>query len=123
MTIWYPARDEYVENICHKGIDFDIDVSTGPIGKGTYFFRHAYDAHERKAARRYKNGERAYMFLCEVLIGDTQKVLLKVISSVFDIINLLSNIIVKKYFCSLKYGNIIKYIMLIIPHYRNFNSP
>ena len=74
MTVWYPSRDEYVEDICHKGIDFDMDISTGPIGKGKYFFRSAYEAHERKASKRYKNGERAYMFLCEVLIGDSQKV-------------------------------------------------
>lgn len=76
LTLWYPSRDEKVESICHTGIDFEMTVSVGPIGQGKYFFRHAYEAHEKRVVKRYQKDTIAYMFLCEVLVGDEVKVYL-----------------------------------------------
>uniref|UniRef100_A0A7M5UUC7 PARP catalytic domain-containing protein n=2 Tax=Clytia hemisphaerica TaxID=252671 RepID=A0A7M5UUC7_9CNID len=72
-NLWYPSRDQFVEEICHKGIDFSNNLADGPIGTGKYFFLNATEAHERKAAHRYQKNTIAYMFLCNVLAGDITK--------------------------------------------------
>ena len=73
-NLWYPSRDEFVEDIRHKGIDFTNNLAEGPLGTGKYFFLNATEAHERKASHRYKKNTIAYMFLCNVLAGDMTKV-------------------------------------------------
>lgn len=75
--LWYAPPDEDVEDICYKSFDVENKRMVGIYGKGKYFYKYASRAHVNRP-HEVKEGQTAYIFLANVIIGEYTKVILSI---------------------------------------------